>query len=154
ANTVIGSDLLNGTYKVALLSGANGLGTAFQDLSGNALDGNGDGNNGDPYIHSFPVAVPTQTVVVSIPSFARGPDAAAADSINLANSAATNGIPVTLGLPPGSGSVAGITSVKFVLSYNNTMLTVSGADTVTGAGIVPATDSPSFTLLASSTLGT
>src|SRR5262249_18578390 len=70
--------LTAGTYTVTIVSGA----TAFKDTTGAALDGNNDGTNGDNYVTTFTVAAPTG-VTVTVPDFARGPDAA--DVINVPN---------------------------------------------------------------------
>ena len=57
-----------------------------------------------------------------------------------------NGIPISLGLAPGSGSIGGINNVQFVLTYNPAMLTILGADTVTSLGSVAGTASPHFAM--------
>ena len=70
-------------------------------------------------------------VTVSIPDFARGPDSA--DSINIGNNT-SNGIPVSLS----NGS--GVTSGSVTVTYNPSLLTV------TGAFPNPALGGASFTL--------
>jgi murein DD-endopeptidase MepM/ murein hydrolase activator NlpD len=110
--------LTPGTYTVTLGSGA----TAFKDATGAALDGNGDGVNGDTYTTTFTVTAPAG-VVVTVPDFARGPDAA--DVINVPNNS-SNGIPIALS----NGS--GVTDAAFVLNYDATLLTITGG-TVNGA---------------------
>ena len=117
------------TYTVTFVSGS----TAFKDLTGALLDGNADGVNGDNYTTTFTVAAPSG-VVVSIPDFARGPDAT--DVINVTNTT-SNGIPLTLS----NGN--GVTDATFVLQYNANLLTI------TGGTVNPALTGASFTVTTS-----
>jgi hypothetical protein len=117
------------TYTVTLFSGV----LAFKDMSGAALDGNNDGVNGDRYTTTFTVAAPAG-VAVTLPDFARGPDASTA--INVPNNS-TNGIPVALS----NGS--GVTDAAFVLNYDATLLTI------TGGTVNPALTGATFTVTTS-----
>jgi hypothetical protein len=100
-------------YTVTLVSGAN----AFKDASGISLDGNNSGVPGTNYTTTFTVTA-SSAVVVSVPSFARGPDAG--HNINVPNST-TGGIPLKLS----NGN--GVTDVTLTVNYDPTLLTVSGA---------------------------
>jgi hypothetical protein len=104
--------LATGTYLLTLVSGP----TAFKDTNGAALDGNGDGINGDNYTTSFTVTAPAG-VVVTVPDFARGPDST--NAVNVPNNS-TNGIPIAL------SNGAGVTDGTFVLQYNANLLTITG----------------------------
>ena len=59
--------LPDGTYTVTLRSATNG----FKDTNGNLLDGNGDGTPGDNFVTTFVVSNPANSVIVSLPDFAR-----------------------------------------------------------------------------------
>jgi hypothetical protein len=112
--------LLPDTYTVTLRSASNG----FQDANGGLLDGNGDGTPGDNYVNTFTVAA-SAAVVVTVPDFARGPG-------QVVNVPATgvNGIPINI------GNASGVTSVSFTLTYDPTLLTITGGFTsVTGASL-------------------
>jgi hypothetical protein len=120
--------LAPGSYTVTFVSGS----TAFHDTTGALLDGNSDGIAGDNYTTAFTVAAPSG-VVVTVPDFARGPDAA--DAINVPNNSA-NGIPIALS----SGS--GVTDAAFVLNYNANLLTITGGTVnaaLTGASFTVTT---------------
>jgi hypothetical protein len=91
---------------------------------GGLLDGNGDGLSGDDYRLIF-VVVPTNTPILSIGEFARGPG----QPVNLPATDKTAGIPVRIvnGTP--------VHDLAFTLRYNPTLLTVqdvSLANSVTG----------------------
>jgi DNA-binding beta-propeller fold protein YncE len=128
-----GGVLTPDSYTVTLVSGAN----AFKDVNGVALDGNADGIPGDNYTTSFTVASST-AVVVSIPSFARGPDAG--HNINVPNT--TNG-----GIPLKLSNGGGVTDVTLTVNYDPTLLNVSGA------AVNPALAGATLTLSGSSTPG-
>ncbi len=103
------------TYTLQLSSGASGI----KDLSGSQLDGNADGVPGDDYTTSFTVsALPSNTVVVSIPSFARG----YGQAVNLPASS-TAGLPVTI------STGENVSSVSFTLTYNPALLTLTNFTT-------------------------
>jgi hypothetical protein len=108
-----GGVLTPDTYTVTLVSGAN----AFKDANGAALDGNNSGVPGTSYTMTFTVGS-SSAVVVSVPSFARGPDAG--HNVNVPNTT-TGGIPIKLG----NGS--GVTDATLTVNYDPTLLTVSGA---------------------------
>src|SRR5207253_5702339 len=116
-------------YTATFVSGA----TAFKDTTGAALDGNNDGVNGDNYVTTFTVAAPAG-VAVTVPDFARGPDAA--DAINVPNNS-SNGIPIALS----NGS--GVTDATVVLQYNANLLTI------TGGTVNPALAGATFTVTTS-----
>src|SRR5262249_50180033 len=127
-----GSALAAGLYTVTLVSGTS----AFVDAAGVPLDGNSDGVPDDSFVTTFAVAA--ANVAVGVADFTRGPDAA--HNINLPSNT-SNGVPITL------SSAAGVTSGHFVLSYDPTLLTISGAtanSTLAGS---------SFTLSGASTSG-
>jgi hypothetical protein len=128
-----GGVLTPDTYTVTLVSGSN----AFKDAAGVALDGNGDGIPGDNYTTTFSVAS-SSAVVVSISSFARGPDAA--DNINVPNTT-SGGIPIKL------SNGGNVTSARVTLNYDPTLLNVSGV--IVNIALAGA----SFTLDPSSTSG-
>ncbi len=120
--------LAAGTYTVTLASNA----TAFKDLTGAALDGNNDGVNGDAYTTTFTVAA-SAAVAVTVPDFARGPDAT--DAINVPNNS-TNGLPVAL------SDGAGVTDATLVLNYDADLLTITGGtvnSALTGASFTVTT---------------
>src|SRR5262249_54737799 len=70
-----GGPLTAGTYTLTVVSGP----TAFVDLNGVPLDGNGDGTPGDNYVTTFTIAA--LPVVVGVPDFSRGPNAS--QNVNL-----------------------------------------------------------------------
>src|SRR5262249_4796882 len=104
--------LATATYTATIVSGA----TAFKDTAGHALDGNGDGVNGDNYTTTLALSAPAGGGVAG-PDFARGPDNA--DVINVPNNS-SNGIPIAL------SNGTGVTDGTFVLKYNADLLTISG----------------------------
>jgi hypothetical protein len=108
--------LPNDTWHVRLVSG---LGTTgFVDASGTGLDGTNNGGHAD-YTTTFTTANDGKPAL-SIPDFARGPDAA--HTIKVPNDSA-GGIPVTLS----NGAAA--RDVVFALSYNPELLSPTGAGT-------------------------
>src|SRR5262249_7882004 len=102
--------------------------------------------------NSFSVtAQAPNTVTVSIPDFARGPDANNADSINLvvnSLSGLSGGIPVTLNVPAGDT----VTTAMVTLHYNDRLLSGSGSATVPISAAFPssALGGASFTVTSSS----
>ena len=103
------------TYTVTLVSGANG----FEALNGTALGGNLANVPGTNYTTTFVVtSPPPAAVVVSIPDFARGPDGS--DSINLPNN-------INEGIPLQVSNGAGLTSGTFTVTYDPTLLNITGA---------------------------
>jgi hypothetical protein len=104
--------LAAGTYTVTFLSGRLG----FRDANQVALDGNNSGVPGANYVTAFTVSA-LNSVAVTVPDFARGPDATHA--INVPNNS-TNGIPIAL------SNGAGVTDGTFVLQYNANLLTITG----------------------------
>ena len=113
-----GGPLQSDTYTVTLQSGED----AFKDLFyGELLDGNADGASGDDYVGTFTVAAP-QTIVVSLPDFARGPGQA------VDVPAGHNGLPIQDGLPIRLSNAAGVESLELVIRYDPDLLTISGAD--------------------------
>jgi N-acetylneuraminic acid mutarotase len=111
------------TYTVTLVSGTlvSGSGSnGFMSALGARLDGAASGGHAN-YVTTFGTNYQANvTPVLSIPDFARGPDAA--HNIQIPNGGG-NGIPITL------YNAAGVTDVTFTLSYNPALLTVSGAGT-------------------------
>ena len=114
-----GGPLLPDTYTLTVRSAAN----AFCDPNGATLDGNGDGTAGDNFVTSFNVTNQFQRTL-SIPDFARGPDAGQA--INLPNTAA-------LGIPVRIDDGSQVRSVDFTVTYDPALLTISAAEL--GAGL-------------------
>src|SRR5207248_2346721 len=115
-------------YTVILVSGPQ----AFQDTNHNLLDGDSNGVGGDNYTSTFLVITPpSNAVTVSVPDFARGPDIAPSDSINLVFNAAgtstasplSGGIPVALHIPAGDS----VTSAVVTLQYNAGSLSIASA---------------------------
>ncbi|HYV35174.1 MAG TPA: hypothetical protein VE988_05685, partial [Gemmataceae bacterium] len=100
--------LTPGNYTVTFRSASN----AFKDL-----DGNNDNVAGDNYQTTFAVTA-ANNPVLSIPDFARGPNAAA--DIKIPNGTGT-GLPITL------SNAANVTDVTFALHYNPALLNVTGA---------------------------
>ena len=104
-----GGVLAPDTYTLTLRSAANG----FVDASGNLLAGNG--SPGHNYTTTFTVA-PSSAVVVAIPDFARGPGQA----VNVP--ATGSGLPLTI------SDGTGVTSISLTLTYNPSLLTITGAN--------------------------
>jgi len=113
-----GGALAAGDYSVRLRSSAD----AFMDQAGTLLDGNGDGSGGDDAVRGFTIDAFTGATV-GIGDFARGPG----QDIDLP--APSGALPITL------SSVGGVTSVRFDLSYDPDLLTITGASLAAG---VPA----------------
>jgi autotransporter-associated beta strand protein len=128
--TFFGSTALpDGTYTATFVSGsANGFG----DAAGEALDG-ANNNGHEDFTTTFTIANQAAPIL-SIPDFARGPDSAHA--IKVPNDTG-GGIPITL------ANASGVTDVTFTLSYNPSLLKVTG-----GAAGDSAAPGSSFALVA------
>lgn len=116
-----GGPLAADTYTVTLRSGTD----AFEDVSGQLLDGNGDGTAGDNYSSEFTIAPPEGAREVSIPDFMRGPG----QDVNLPADE-TTGIPITL------SDGAGVLAVDIRIAYDPTMLEITGASAPAGGTVV------------------
>ncbi len=103
-----GGRLSAGTYRLTLRSGVN----AFADAMGEVLDGDGDGTAGGDYTGVFTVLA-TNTVVVSLPDFARG----SGQSVAVPNTA--------VGLPLRLSDASEVTSVRLEVVYNPALLTIT-----------------------------
>src|SRR5262249_37963623 len=113
---------------------------SFKDTFGSLLQGNGV--SASNFVTSFSVNNSTN-VVVSVPSFARGPNAFA--NINVPNNTA-NGIPIFL------STGAGVTSATLTLTYEPGLLTGT-AGGVLGAAVNPALAGATLTVDPASTPG-
>ena len=112
------------TYTLRLRSAANG----FHTSSGALLDGNGDGTPGDDAVSVFTVAAPpTNAVIVSVPSFVRGPQ----QSVNVPAAG-------TLGLPMKLSNGANVTALQFDLAFDSNLLGVTNV-TLVGGGAATLT---------------
>jgi hypothetical protein len=121
------------TYSVTLVSGSGAHG--FGDALGAGLDGTASGGHVD-YTATFTTHyLVDKTPVLSIPDFARGPDEGHAVKVPHDTG---RGIPITL------ASAAGLKDLTFTLSYNPSLLTVTGGSS--GDATDPAS---SFTLVGS-----
>ncbi len=106
------------TYTATLVSGSQ----AFETAAGLLLDGLSDGTSGSGnYAATFTVSpLAANTVVVTVPDFARGPDST--DLINVPNnSSPAVGIPIDLTLLASTQTVAfssGVTGGTFRLTFN------------------------------------
>jgi hypothetical protein len=106
------------TYTLTLRSAADG----FRDSTGALLDGDGNGTAGDSYSQTFTVsALAANTVTVSVPNFARGPQ----QPVNLP-AGGTSGIP--LSFSDGNG----ITTATLQINYDPALLTIAGATVAVG----------------------
>ncbi len=125
------------TIKLVSASGSNG----FMDSTGAGLDGAGNGGHAS-FTTTFTTNYQsTATPALGIPDFARGPDSSAA--IKAPNDTA-KGIPITL------YNAANVTDVTFSLTYNPSLLNITGA--LSGSSS-DATDSASSLTLVSNTSG-
>ena len=105
-------------YTLTLRSSANGL----RDTTFTLLDGDLNGTPGGDYVSTFTVNVPAaNTVTVSLPNFARGPQQA----VNLP-ATSTSGIPLSF------NNGGGITSATLELRYNPALLTIGSATVAPG----------------------
>ena len=106
------------SYSADFFGRANGL----RDSLGRALDGDDDGAAGGDAHRRFTVSAPAPgTVVVSIPDFSRGPG----QSVKIPANAA--------GLPVNLSDGAGVESVSFTLTWDPSLLEVTGA--LAGRGV-------------------
>jgi hypothetical protein len=111
---------------------------SFVDLFGRPLDGNGDGRSGDDYLFGDDyrlvfVVAPSDTPVLSIGEFARGPG----QPVNLPASDPTAGIPVRIS----KGS--SVRDVDFTLRYDPALLSVLDvglADAISGTLTLKSVD--------------
>jgi hypothetical protein len=104
-----GGILPAGTYTLTVLGGATG----WLTVDGRQLDGNSDGVTGDAFTQTITMAA-TTSPIVSLPDFARGPG----QSVNIPTSAS--------GLPVRISDAAGLTRVELELTYDPTLLTITG----------------------------
>ena len=111
-----GGPLPADTYTVTLRSAADG----FRTVGGTLLDGNNDGAPGGDAIRVFTVPPFTNTPVVSLPDFARGPG----QTVELPAG--------VLGLPLQPTSAGGVTSINLTLRYPSTLLQVTGGSVAPG----------------------
>jgi hypothetical protein len=88
------------------------------------LDGDGDGNPGGDFVSSFTIGPVADSLVISLPDFVRGPG----QPVNVPAD-------VTTGLPLSISDGTGVVSVDLQLSYDPSLLEISGATPGTG---VPA----------------
>ena len=114
-SATVSAVLPDDTYKVVLVSGLGANG--FLDALGAHLDGTNNGGHAN-----FTTSFTTQyhasaTPVLGIPDFARGPDSNT--PIKVPNDSA-NGIPLTL------YNAANVTDVTFSLTYNPSLLNITG----------------------------
>ncbi len=131
-----GGPLAADTYTVTLRSAAD----AFTDLAdGGLLDGeftttfpSGNGTAGGNFVTTFSVSA-SQSLVVSLPDFARGPTQA----VNVPAVGSGNNLPT--GLPIGLSNAAGVTSLTMTLQYDTTLLNITdaqvGSDAPTGSQV-------------------
>lgn len=104
--------LAAGSYTVRLFSRTDGVKAGN---NGELLDGNTDGIPGGDYVNTFTVTAPAaDTVTVGISDFTRGYGQVVDVPANGA------GIPITI------SRAAGVSAVDFVLSFNSTLLNVTG----------------------------
>jgi voltage-gated potassium channel Kch len=101
---------------LTLRSAAN----AFKDLDGGLLDGNRDGTRGDNAVHSFVIS-PSDARVVGLRDLARGPG----QSINLPAATGT-GIPIRI------SEASGVESLDLTLTYDPTLVSITGATVAPG----------------------
>lgn len=124
-----GGVLAADTYTVTLRSAANGI---VDQALGELLDGeyngtfpSGNGAAGGDFVFTFTVAAP-QSLVVSLPDFARGPTQTLQSPPN--GSAA-----LTAGLPIRFSQVAGLTSFSMTITYDPALLNITGVELGAGA---------------------
>src|SRR5207253_2304309 len=104
-----GGTLPADTYSLTLHSGADSL----RNLTGEALDGNGDGTPGDDFQATF--VVTSMTTAVSVPDFTRGPG----QPVNMPAS--------RFGLPLEVSAAGGVQSIDLTLAFDPRLLTITGA---------------------------
>lgn len=109
-----GGPLVPDDYTIELRSSLD----AFKSQAGQILDGDGDGTNGDSFVSGFTVpAPPVGARVVSIPDFVRGPGQAAR-----VPAGSLSGIPVSI------SDGEGVVRVGLRLSYDPSLLSITGVD--------------------------
>ncbi len=114
-SATVSAVLPDDTYKVTLVSGSGANG--FIDALGAHLDGGKNGGHAN-FTTSFTTQYQANaTPVLGIPDFARGPDSNA--PIKVPNDSA-NGVPLTLYY------AANVTDVTFSLTYNPSLLNITG----------------------------
>ena len=132
-----GDPLAADTYTVTLRSAADG----FVDGSGQLLDGNDDGTEGDDYTSTFEVAEPAaNSVTIGIPDVVRGPG----QEVNLPADA-TTGIPLTI------SDGTNIRAIDARISYDPTLLNITGAtlgpDAPAGASVILNSSTPGLAIV-------
>ncbi len=134
-----GGPLPPDNYTVTLRSGEN----AFKSITGELLDGNGDGTAGDDYVGTFLIGEPAAgAVTVSVPDFVRGPG----QVINVPADS-SNGLPIVVS---GSG---GVRVVDMAISIRLALINITGATVAPGmpagssATLQFADDDPSLALV-------
>ena len=103
-----GGPLVADTYTLRLASGV----TAFKDLAGRLLDGNGDGIGGDGFSATFGAATPGRSL--SLPDFMRGPG----QSVDLTAPSKGGFLPLYL------SDGAGAKTIEFTLNYDPAKLSI------------------------------
>ena len=132
-----GGPLAEDIYTVTLRSSTDG----FVDLSGQLLDGNNDGTDGDDHTSTFEVtAAPANAVTIGIPDIVRGPG----QDINLPPDE-SNGIPVTI------SEGTNVRAVDLRIGYDPNLLSITGAtvgaDAPGGASVIANTTTPGLAIL-------
>lgn len=128
-----GAPLQPDTYTVTLRSGED----AAKSVTGELLDGNGDGVGGDDYVGTFTISPPAaNAITVGLPDFVRGPG----QDVNVP--ADETGIPISI------SNGAGVRNVELRIGYDPAMLSITGA---TAGAAMPA---GSAVTLDTSTAGT
>lgn len=106
-----GGPLLPDTYTVTLAAQADGN-DGWRDLSGGALDGNGDGTAGDSYTSTFTINAAPQRVV-TLSDFSRGPG----QVVNVPNTA--------VGLPVSINDSTDLFSVVMTMTFDPSLLNIT-----------------------------
>jgi autotransporter-associated beta strand protein len=115
-----GGPLLADTYHLTLDSRSDG----FKDArAGELLDGNADGTVGDDYTNLFTIADYSNSRVVNLPDFARGPG----QSVDFSNS-----VLGAAGLPIQISDGTGVIRANLQVDYNSSLLTISGVSLAAG----------------------
>ena len=115
-----GNALADGNYRVVMKSGAS----AFKDMLGRPLDGDGNGVTGDDYATTFSISG-GGAPIAGLPDFVRGPGQAAAQP-QLAG-----------GLPVRIYNGGSFSTLHFEVNYAPALLTLSSATSPSG-GVVQA----------------
>jgi hypothetical protein len=111
-----GGALASGSYEVTLTSSAD----AFQDTSGNLLDGDSDLVSGGDFIETFTAS--NGTTVVSLPDFARG----AGQDVNIPATTPGAGLPISVDV------ASGVTALDLDVVHNPNLLNISSASLASG----------------------